>query len=108
MGAPILVPLHERTLQRHEVYLLAAMYFSGREIDDMVAIAHIESKFNTAARNTNGEDSRGLWQINCKAWPQWEGFNLYDPQVNAWCARQVFLAQGYAAWWNAARSLALV
>lgn len=101
-------PLTRRTLCRFEVYGLAMLYFSGSEIDNMVSIAFLESRFDTAAHNVSGEDSRGLWQINVAAWPEFAVWNLYDPQVNAYCARRVFEVQGYGAWFNSARALGLL
>jgi hypothetical protein len=41
---------------------------------------------------TSKEDSRGLFQINLKAHPQWKGQNLYDPVVNATLAADNFLS----------------
>lgn len=97
--------LSPRILQRSEVTLLAAMYFPWPEIERAVAVAELESDFNTSAWDQSGEDSRGLWQINVKAWPQWANWNLFDPTVNAYCAYQVFTKQGWAAWLNSARKL---
>ena len=101
-------PVCGRVLRRHEVTLLAAMYWPYEAIDPMTDIAQLESAWNTAAHNTTGEDSRGLWQINVAAWTQYNGLNLYDPQINAWCAYQIWKTQGYRAWYNSARTLGLI
>lgn len=47
-----------------------------------VKVAEAESGGNTDAHNPNGEDSRGLWQINVRAHGSPWG-NLYDPVTNA-------------------------
>jgi hypothetical protein len=53
-----------------------------------VAVAMAESGGNPASHCLNcvpgvREDSRGLWQINVIAHPEWSGANLYDPATNA-------------------------
>jgi hypothetical protein len=58
------------------------------------AVALAESGGNPNARCHNcvtgvTEDSRGLWQINVDAHPQYASWNLYDPQTNALAAFQV-------------------
>ena len=58
----------------------------------MTAIALAESSGNTDAHNPNGEDSRGLWQINLDAhrdWVEAEGLDLSDPVDNARAAYRV-------------------
>lgn len=93
---------------RSEVTLLAAMYWPYEEIDHAVDVAWLESGWNTAAHNTKGEDSRGLWQINVNAHHTPVGMNLFDPQVNAWWAYRVWCAAGsWRPWLNAARKLGL-
>lgn len=53
-------------------------------IPTAVAIARAESSGNPGARLvTKREDSRGLWQINTYAHPQYANVNLYDPMINA-------------------------
>ncbi len=64
-----------------------------------VAVALAESGGNANARNSNGEDSRGLWQINMRAQASWIGNrNLYDPATNAWAAKTVCEREGVGAW----------
>jgi hypothetical protein len=48
---------------------------------------------------TNREDSRGLWQINIKAWPKVDAAQLFDPQYNARTALAVYkAAKGWSPW----------
>jgi len=104
-----LTPLSPRLLQRYEVTLLAAAYWPAEEIDNAVNVAQLESGWHTDSRNTNGEDSRGLWQINVQAHPQYLRFNLFDPQINAWCAYQVWKAsKSWRPWLNAATKLGIL
>jgi hypothetical protein len=103
-----LTPLTPRTLRRCEVTLLAALYWPLAEIDNAVNVAQLESAWNTAARNTKGEDSRGLWQINVRAHPHLLDVNLFDPQVNAYYAYEIWRDAGsWRPWLNAARVLGL-
>jgi len=104
-----LTPLTPRKLRRHEVTLLAAMYWPYKEIDNAVNVAELESGWLTSARNLAGEDSRGLWQINVQAHPRYTGWNLFDPQVNALAAYEIWLNAGsWRPWLNAARKLKLL
>lgn len=68
--------------------------FSPDQAVTMTAIALAESGGNPGAHNPNGEDSRGLWQINMS--PQANGnapwaqqLDLYDPVDNAKAAWEV-------------------
>lgn len=105
-----LTPVTGRTLRPHEVYLLAAMYWPYEEISNAVAVAGLESSFRTDAHNTNGEDSRGIWQINVAqgAHPHLSAVNLFDPQVNAYYAYRIWQGSGWKAWYNSARQLHLL
>jgi hypothetical protein len=47
---------------------------------------------------TNGEDSRGLWQINTRAHPQYLTVNLFDPAVNVAAAIDILQGSGPGAW----------
>lgn len=59
-------------------------------------IAARESGFNTGATaNTSSEYSKGLFQINVKAHPQYATTDLYDPVTNATIARDVFIEPAY-------------
>lgn len=60
----------------------------GGALQRAVAIAGAESVWNPNAHCLNcvpgvREDSRGLWQINVDAHPQYADENLYDPVTNA-------------------------
>lgn len=103
-------PLTPRTLRRCEVSALAALYFPLEHIDNAVDVAQLESGWRTEAWNTNGEDSRGLWQINVvdAAHPELRGVNLFDPQVCAYYAAQIWRASGWRAWYNSAVKLGLL
>lgn len=67
--------------------------FSPDQSATMTAVALAESGGNTGSHNPNGEDSRGLWQINVRAHPGLgQQFpNLYDPVQNA---RAAFVVSG--------------
>jgi len=58
-------------------------------------IMQMESGGNPDSHNTNGEDSRGLFQINLFAHPQWSHLNLFDPAINARIAAENFLLPAY-------------
>ena len=80
--------------------------FSGSDLIAAVAIALAESGGNpnaynaeTAAGTPHGKGSYGLWQIYLNAHPEFSGQNLYDPQVNANAAYEVYLtASGFMPW----------
>jgi cell wall-associated NlpC family hydrolase len=82
-------------LSAQEIYAAARMAgFSPDQAVTMTAIALAESGGNTGAHNPNGEDSRGLWQINLS--PQAHGnapwaqdLDLYNPVDNAKAAWMV-------------------
>ncbi len=72
---------------------------SGAPLGTWVAVALAESGGNPTSHNSNGEDSRGLWQINMRAHASWVGDrDLYDPATNAWAAKHVCDIQGIDAW----------
>src|SRR6266540_1210395 len=65
----------------------------------MAAIGYAESRGNVRAHYvTAREDSRGLWQINVRAHPQFASQDLYDPLTNARAALGVLHSQGLGAW----------
>lgn len=75
--------------------------FSGNDLVTAVAIALAESGGNpnaynpeTAAGTPVNQGSYGLWQIYLKAHPEYAGSNLYDPQMNADAAYQVYVNAG--------------
>ena len=61
--------------------------FRGLGLVEAIAVALAESSGSPTAHCLNcagvPEDSRGLWQINVNAHPQYAGVNLYDPLTNA-------------------------
>jgi hypothetical protein len=85
--------------------------FRGSHLDAAVEIAKCESGFNTNAGCLNcfgvAEDSKGLFQINVNAHPQYKNANLYDAQTNAHAAYQVYLEAGssFRPWYNCANKL---
>lgn len=59
-------------------------------------IMSLESEGNPQARNlTMAEDSRGLFQINVRANPQYAGMDLYNPVINARIAAVDFILPAY-------------
>jgi len=74
-----------------------------------VDVALCESSWFTDAWNNDGEDSRGLWQINVQqgAHPDLAKWNLFDPMLNAWFAAKIWQASGWGAWLTSARKLGL-
>lgn len=76
--------------------------FTGDALITAVAVALAESSGNTRARfATTREDSRGLWQINTKAHPNWSPERLYEPGYNAAAAYSI--SAGGTSWspWSA-------
>jgi cell wall-associated NlpC family hydrolase len=70
-----------------EIYHFARLAgFTPDQAVTMTAIALAESGGESKAHNPDGEDSRGLWQINVNAHPQLANSDLYDPMVNAQAA----------------------
>lgn len=104
------IPRSARTLQYYEVWALAALYWPGPEVKNAVDVAYLESGFQTNAHNPDGEDSRGLWQINVSAaaHPELAAWNLYDPQANAYFAAQIWRFSGWRAWLNSAKRLGII
>ena len=81
-------PVSGRMLRRSEVTAIALCYFPLNEVDNAVDVARLESAWHTDAWNNDGEDSRGLWQINvvAAAHPELAAWNLFDPTVCAYFA----------------------
>lgn len=73
-----------------EIYRFALMAgFTPDQAVTMTAIALAESGGNSAAHNSAGEDSRGLWQINLAAHRGMAGRDMTDPLENARAAFEV-------------------
>ena len=69
----------------------------------------VKVAFDTNAHDTSGEDSKGLWQINLNAHPEFLSWNLYDPQSNAFAAYQIYLKAGNSFRdWTCATKLGLL
>lgn len=79
-------------LQGWQVALAAWHHgFRDNQLVISVAVAKAESGWNTTSRlHTSQEDSRGLWQINLYAHPQYDGNKLYDAEYNAQAAWEVY------------------
>jgi len=108
-GPSAILPISNRQLLRIEVEALARLYWPEREVQNAVQIALQESGFWTGAANLDGEDSRGLWQINLEAHPHLQTWNLFDPQINAYFAHVIWQeAEGWTPWLNAAKKLGLI
>lgn len=91
-------------------------------------IAYLESRWDVYAVNDSALDwvrhgtapppvngvpsspelSCGPFQINVvvHAYERWP--TLFDPFINAWAAHQVWLRQGWGAWYHSARALGLI
>lgn len=89
------------SVDHHDFLEVAALAHSGgfprSELHTAVAVAYAESLGDPEAvnRNRNGSKDSGLWQINSV-----HGFDdLFDPLENARAAYEVWLAQGWSAWY---------
>jgi soluble lytic murein transglycosylase-like protein len=64
----------------------------GNDRNLVKAIIKRESNFNTQAHNiSNVEDSRGLGQINIKAFPQFDAEKLFDASYNIRCMNIILM-----------------
>lgn len=100
----------DRLLTRQEITALAGLYFPQDQVTNAVNVANLESGWRTGAWNADGEDSRGLWQINVvdAAHPEMAKWNLFDPQINAYFAGRIYAAAGnWRDWLNSAIRLGL-
>lgn len=72
--------------------------FRGADLDKAVQIAGCESSYNTDARNYNPplEDSRGLFQINLVAHPYFSMLDLYNPEINCYCAYSIYYTANFS------------
>lgn len=87
-----------RILTDREVAGLAAIYWPSPEVARALEVSRCESGLNTGAWAYMGEDSRGLWQLNLRAHPQFAAWNLFDPQINAYFAYHLWATQGWGPW----------
>lgn len=74
----------------------------NQDIALAVAMAETGGSLDADAHNTSGEDSRGLWQINVapNANPQYAGWNLFDPEINAQAAFEISSGGTYWCPWS--------
>jgi cell wall-associated NlpC family hydrolase len=94
------------TLSAEEIYRYAVLAgFTPDQAVTMTAIALAESSGRTEAHNPNGEDSRGLWQINYEVHPEFDGWDLYDPLTNARAAYSVSLNGSDISPWTTAHGI---
>lgn len=91
-------------------YFLQMAGFSGQALNNAVNICFCESSFDTHAHNEEGEDSRGLMQVNVNAHPHYAHLDLFDPGVNAVIAYRIYKEAGYSfrPWLNCARALGII
>jgi hypothetical protein len=107
-GMPgVLFGPNNRQLTRTEVSNLVSCYWPGQELENALRISWCESGWWTGSWNYIGEDSRGIWQINCDAHSDWLWWNLFDPQVCCYWAHQLWSQQGWRPW-SCARKLGIV
>lgn len=98
----LVLPTHSCDSAHHDDFLEVASLaytagFPRSELHTAVAVAYAESLGDPDAvgHNRNGSKDTGLWQINSI-----HGFkNLKDPLENARAALEVWLAQGWQAWY---------
>ncbi|MFA6198688.1 MAG: peptidoglycan DD-metalloendopeptidase family protein [Patescibacteria group bacterium] len=97
-----------RTNVNADIVNLVRRYFPANQVNNALAVMSGESGYNPRAWNQNGEDSRGLFQINVGpgAHTQWRNVDLFDPETNVRLAAELFRAQGWRPW-SAARNLGL-
>jgi hypothetical protein len=102
-------PYSNRQLTEREVRAVASCYFPADQVENAVNVARLESGNWTGAWNLQGEDSRGLWQVNVGkgAHPELARWNLFDPTVCGYFAGQIWRSSGWRAWYNSASALGL-
>lgn len=103
--APVVLP-DNRRLVRAEVLALVSLYFPPYSIEQALNVSYCESNWWTGAWNLDGEDSRGLFQLNVDpaAHPELLMWNLGDPQINCYFAGEILKNEGWAPW-SCARDL---
>ena len=75
--------------------------------DTMLAIARCESNLNAKARNlTKKEDSRGIFQVNITAHPQYDPVKLYEVDYNLLAAFDLWMKNGTNPWYNCLNKVA--
>lgn len=73
--------------------------FRGVDLTTAVAVVLAESSGNARAHAlTSREDSRGWFQINVWAHPEFASVDLYDPTANARAAFAIWQKSGWGPW----------
>lgn len=92
------MPTYPAEVERYRA--LVARYFPADQIDNALAVLMLESGGGPMAHNTNGEDSRGLFQINVGpgAHPSLASLNLFDPATNIEQAASLWQSSGWGIW----------
>ena len=106
VGIAVFFVVNARTYTKSELINFAMVAgFSENDANTAAAIALAESSGNAHAYNPEtevgtpaGQGSFGLWQIYLYKHPQFFGLALYDPQVNANAAYEVWQSEGFGAW----------
>jgi len=98
---------NNRLLTAVEVTALCSMYWPFAEFGRAQLIAQCESGWWTGAWNYVGEDSRGLFQLNVEAHPELQEWDLFDPQINAYWAYDLWKREGWHPW-SCAHTLGIV
>ena len=82
---------------------IVAAYFPANQVDNALAVIAAESGGKLTSHNTNGEDSRGLFQINVGpgAHPQLANLDLFDATTNIQQAAALFNSSGWGPWTTA-------
>ena len=90
-------------------YYLTYAGFKNESLEYALKIINCESGNNTLAHNSNNEDSRGLFQINVNAHPNYLIYDLYDPMINVLIGYDLYKKAGYNFKdWSCAKNLGLV
>ena len=78
---------------------VSSLWF-GADAQTACAVCMAESRGDPTAHNTNGEDSRGIFQINVapNANPGYAAEDLFDPWTNARVAHEIWQARGWQPW----------
>ncbi len=84
-------------------YALIQKYFPREQWENARRVMQAESHGDARAHNTNGEDSRGLFQINVGpgANTGLAKYNLFDPETNVRLAAQKWQGEGWRPWTTA-------
>ncbi len=86
-----------------DYFPLIQKYFPREQWQNARRVMQAESGGDPRAHNTNGEDSRGLFQINVGpgANTQLAKYNLFDPETNVRLAAEKWQGEGWRPWTTA-------